>query len=470
MNLKKIFETLRDQIEYGIDNIRASKKYLVSLSLSLVAFLILLIVLFISNSDFSVKKEANILVDDISSRKYAQAYDYYKDLEKEFSASKMNKFNNVASNKLSALVATSGDKYVTGEMSKEQYSGLINTINALEDIQIDINQLLDISSRVEQMYIDENITYEKASSYMEVTTSLKGIYQDLDEYKNNIETIYQSREVYKQASKFQQIKKYKEAIDKYDKVVEEDKKYYNLAESRKKECTKLMYDYYISQAGNSSKKGEYEESLVYLTYLKPYYPNDEKIEKLEDEYKEKISVFTLTSDDILNLISKKSGVNREELSVISYQQTIDDKLYYYAEVVRDNKIFNEVLVEAKDKKIYSYKSEKVDYGCEYSDGYYKVDEQGNYVFAISSKDAATLVKDKLSDKHEKYNDLEMKYKSEITKYVNEDELNKLLKKNNNIYYYALVKKGWFSLTKEVYLVNMYDKTIYKCIDDKISKI
>ena len=47
MNLKKFFETLRDQIEYGIDNIRASKKYLVSLSLSLVAFLILLIVLFI---------------------------------------------------------------------------------------------------------------------------------------------------------------------------------------------------------------------------------------------------------------------------------------------------------------------------------------------------------------------------------------------------------------------------------------
>ena len=189
MNLKNFFETLRDQIEYGIDNIRASKKYLVSLSLSLVAFLILLIVLFISNSDFSVKKEASILVDDISSRKYAQAYDYYKDLEKEFSASKMNKFNNVASNKLSALVANSGDKYVTGEMSKEQYSGLINTINALEDIQIDVNQLLDISSRVEQMYIDENITYEKASSYMEVTTSLKGIYQDLDEYKNNIEKV-----------------------------------------------------------------------------------------------------------------------------------------------------------------------------------------------------------------------------------------------------------------------------------------
>lgn len=64
----------------------------------------------------------------------------------------------------------------------------------------------------------------------------------------------------------------------------------------------------------------------------------------------------------------------------------------------------------------------------------------------------------------------MKYKSEITKYVNEDELNKLLKKNNNIYYYALVKKGWFSLTKEVYLVNMYDKQYINVLMIKISKI
>ena len=113
-----------------------------------------------------------------------------------------------------------------------------------------------------------------------------------------------------------------------------------------------MYDYYISQSKNSSKKGNYEEALVYLTYLKPYYPNDEKIEELEDEYKEKISVYTLTSDDILNLISKRSKIDSSELSVISYQQTIGGTFYYYAEVVRDNKIYNEVLVEPKEKKIY----------------------------------------------------------------------------------------------------------------------
>lgn len=470
MNLKKIFDTIKEKIEYGIENIKLNKKYLVGLSLSFVTFLILLVVLFVSNGDFSVKKEVNILIDDISNRKYTQAYEYYKNIEKDFSASKMNKFNKAASSKLSSLVANSGDKYVIGEMSKEQYSGLINTINALEDIQIDVNQLLDISDRVKEMYEDENITYDKAVSYMEVTASLNGIYQDLDEYKNNIETIYNSRELYKEASKFQQIKKYKEAIENYEKVIKEDKKYYKLAESRKQECVNLMYDYYINQANRVSQKGEYEEALVYLTYLKPYYPNDEKIEKLEDEYKNKISVYTLTSDDILNLISKKSGINKEDLSVISYQQTIGKTLYYYAEIVKDNKVYNEVLVEAKDKKIYSYKSEKIDYDCEYSDGYYKVDEEGNYVFAIDSKEAATLVKDKLSDKKEDYNDMELKFKSDIVKYVNEDELNKLLKKNNNIYYYVLVKKGWFSFTKEVYLVNMYDKIIYKCSSDKISKI
>ncbi|WP_455543016.1 UbiD family decarboxylase [Intestinibacter sp.] len=470
MNLKNFFDTLKDQIKYGIDNIKENKKYLISLSLSFVAFLILLVVLFLSNGDFSVGKEVDILVDSISSRKYTEAYQYYENLEKKFSASKMNKFKKSASNKLSSLVVSSGDKYVSGEISKEQYSGLINTINALNDIEIDVNQLLDISSRVSEMYMDENINYEKASSYMEVTTSLKGVYQDLDEYRNNIETVYKSRKVYEEGSKFQQIKKYKEAIDKYDKVVKEDKKYYSLAESKKQECIKSMYDYYIAQANSSSKKGEYEEALVYLTYLKPYYPNDEKIEELEDKYKEKISVYTLTSDDILNLMSKRSKIDKDELSVISYQQTIGDKLYYYAEVVKDNKIFNEVLVEAKDKKIYSYKSEKVDYDCQYSDGYYKVDEEGNYVFAIKSKDAASIVRDKLSDKKEDFNDLEVKFKSDIAKYVDEGQLNKLIEKNNNIYYYVLVKKGWFSLTKEVYLVNMYDKTVYKCVDNKISKI
>ena len=439
MDLKNFFDTVKYQIEDKFDKIKDNKKYFVSLSLSFLAFLVLLIVIFFSRGDLNVGKEADMLVDSISNRRYTEAYDYYKNLEKEFSASKMNKFNKVASKKLSVLVVNSGDKFISGEISKEQYSGLINTVNALDEIDIDVDQLLDIADRVEQMYIDENINYEKASSYMEITTSLNGIYQELDEYENNIKTIYESRRVYEEGSKFQQIKKYKEAIDKYDKVIEEDKRYYNLAQDKKEACVDLMYDYYISQSNISSKEGKYEEALVYLTYLKPYYPNDEEIEQLEDEYKKKISVYTLSSEDIKNLISKKSEIDADLLSVISYQQTVGKTIYYYAEIVKDNKVINEVLVDAKTKKIYSYKSEKVDYDCNYSEGFYKIDEEGNYIFAISSKEAASIVKDKLSATKEDYNKFEMKSKSEVLKYINEAELNKLIDKNNNIYYYALVK-------------------------------
>ena len=82
MNLKKGFDTLKNQIEYLIDNIKDNKKYLVSLSLSLVAFLILLVVLFFSNGDFSVSKEVNTLVDSIYSRRYKEANQYYENLEK----------------------------------------------------------------------------------------------------------------------------------------------------------------------------------------------------------------------------------------------------------------------------------------------------------------------------------------------------------------------------------------------------
>ncbi len=469
MNFKKNFDTFKDKVDDIFQKIKDNKKYLIGLCMSFVAFLMLLVVIFFS-SNLNVKKEADILVDSISNRRYTEAYEYYENLQKEFSESKMDKLNKLASKKLTALVVNNGDKYISGEISKEQYIGLININNALDDISIDVNQLLDVVTRVEDMYIDENISYEKAYSYMEITMRLKDVYQSLDEYKNNIKTISESRNVYQEGSKLQQIKKYKEAVEKYDKVVEDDKKYFNLAKNKKEECIELMYDYYLSQAKSSASQGDYEEALIFLNYLKPYYKQDEKIEELENDYRKKVSIYVLSSDDILNLISKRSKIDSDLLSVISYQQTIDKEIYYYAEIVKDNKKINEVLIEAKNKKIYSYKSEKIDYKCDYSDGFYKVDENGKYVFAISSKEAATLVKEKLSNKKEDYNKLEMKSKQEILKYVNKTKLNELIDKNNDIYHYALVKKGWFSLKKEVYLVNIYDKTIYKCVDNKITKI
>lgn len=469
MDLKNIWGKVKKQFEEKTTKISANKKHLKGLSLSFLAFLILLVVIYFANGDFSVKNETDTLVNSISNRNYAQAHEYYEKLQKELSTSKMNKVNDVLSKKLATVVVNSGEKYIDGEITKEQYAGLISTINALEEISIKSDELVDISKRVRDIYINENITYEKAYTYMEITTSLNNIYQDLDEYKNDVDKIYKSRQVYKDASKKQQIKKYKEAIEGYSKVLEEDKKYYTLAKNKTDECIKAMYDYYISSAKSLAKEGEYEDALLYLTYLKPYYPGDDEIEALENEYREKVSIYNLSSSDILNLISKKSSIDADLLSVISYQKNINDQIYYYAEVSKDDKVINEVLIEPKTKKIYSYKSEKLDYECTYCDGYYKMNEQGKYIFAISKEDAAALVKEKLSKMKKEYKKFEMCSKSDIEKYVDKDELNQLIEKNNDIYYYALVKSGWFSLHKDVYLVNMYNKSVYGFENQKLTK-
>ena len=77
MDLKKFLDKLKDQLDtlrYQIedigDKIKSNKKYFVGLSLSFLAFLILLIVIFFSRGDLNVGKQADILVDSISNRKY----------------------------------------------------------------------------------------------------------------------------------------------------------------------------------------------------------------------------------------------------------------------------------------------------------------------------------------------------------------------------------------------------------------
>ena len=49
----------------------------------------------------------------------------------------MRRFNKKASKKLSSLLMNKADKYINGEITKEQYMGLINIVNALNTINVD---------------------------------------------------------------------------------------------------------------------------------------------------------------------------------------------------------------------------------------------------------------------------------------------------------------------------------------------
>lgn len=460
MKLRELLDKFADFIDYNRKNIT---RYL----LVILASISLIVVLFISSDEMSIGKEVNHLVNNIESRKYQNAYDYYEGLRSSFSGSKMKRFNKSASKKINSVIINNGDKYISSQISKEQYIGLINTVNALDEISVNLGNILEQAKRVDDMYLQENISYDLALSYMTITSSLNGISDELDDYKQNIKDLYESRSVYKEATNNQQIKKYHEAIDGYNKVSEKDKKYYKLAKIAKEECISVMYDYYIQKASEANEKGNYDEAIQYVGYIKPYYQDDEKIISLESKYQENLALYTMTSDDIMSLITKKMETSKEGLSINSYQQMISGGKFYYVELYKYNTLIDEILVDSKTKKIYSYKSGDKGYGSTYSDGYFKVIENGEFRFAFSEGECIFVLENKLKENKESFKSIDIVSEKNINKYVkNKKIIEDFVKSNKSAYYYSVVNKGFFK-KKELYLIDMYTKTIYKVENDKV---
>lgn len=461
MNFSQVFDKL-------IDFIDSNRKSIVTISMSILGFILLIIVFFVSSDELSVGKESNILLKNIEERQYSRALDYYEVCEKQFSDEKMNRLNKSLSKKINKLLLDSGDKYVTGQLTKEYYIGLINTVNALDNIEIDFKKIVVQADRINEMYKSEHIKYDEAISYINAASILNGIGDNLDIYKNEIQEIYQSRQVYEEALKEQKNNRFYEAIQLYDKILVEDKKYYDLGSKNKKKCIELMYNYYLELAQESNKKGNYEEALQYLQYIKSYYQEDENLIKLEKEYEENLAMYTLTSEDILNIIAKKSGKNKANLSINSFQQMVQEKKYYYVEVYEYDKLVDEVLVDAKERTIYSYKDSNKDYKVNYSDGYFRVKYDGEIEFAINEGKAQFILSNKLEEKSVKYKTITSTEKEKIYKYVsNKVDVDKILGKEANLYYYQLVNKGFFR-EKQIYLVNMYTQKVYLINKDSIT--
>lgn len=458
---------LKEKFDKWIDFIDSQKKAIITISLSILGFIVLIIMFLVSSEELSVSKESNILVKNIEQRKYSIALNNYENWEKEFSTSKMKRFNKSVSKKINKLLLDSGDNYINSQISKEQYIGLINTINAIDGIDVDLKKIIEQAKRVDEMYKEESIKYEIAISYINTASIINGMSNGLDIYKNSIEEINQSRKIYKSAVNDQAEKKYYEAIVSYDKVLQSDKKYYDLSNKNKKECIELMYNYYIEKSKEANKEGNYEEALEYIDYIKDYYEDDETILELEKEYQTNLEMYTLTTEDILNLIAKKSNKKKEYLSVNAFQQMIADKKYYYTEVYEHDILIDEVLINAKTKNIYSYKDSSKSYNTDYSDGYFRVKSDGSIQFAISEDKAKFILEQKLDKKKNKYKNILDISKDKIDKYINnKNNIEKELNNELDIYYYKVVNKGFFK-KKEVYAINMYTEKVYLINEDSI---
>lgn len=459
----------RDLFEKTVDFIDEKRKSIVAVSLSALGILVLIIVFFLSSNEFSVGNEANELLKIVEKRQYSIAVDYYASVDKKFSDSKMERFNKSISKKINKLLLNSGDKYLDGDISQESFIGLINTVKSLDKININVDDLITQANRVGEMYKEENITYNVAISYINTISILNGIGGNLDVYKQNVETIKESRDVYDSAVKDQKVYKYYDAIEKYNKVLKEDEKYYNLAQNAKKQCVEEMYDYYISKAEEANTSGDYEKALQYIDYLKEDYSDDEKVQSLEKKYKKNLSLYTLTSDDIINIISKKSGKEKANLSINSLPQMVKNDKYYYAEVYEYDKLINEVLISAKTKDLYSYKDGKKDYKVDYGEGYFRILEDGSYQFGITKDKAKFVLTNTLDEKENKYKKVDILDIEKADKYVkNKKSLEELFGKQKNIYYYAVVNKGLFR-GKEVYAINIYNEKIYSISEKGLSE-
>lgn len=445
-------------------------KVIVKTALVILGVILLSLTIFFSANSFSVSSESNKLVDYIEKRNYGEATSYYNKVKEEFSESKMDRFSKSLSKKINKILVNYGDRYIKGEIGKDYFISLINIINELDTVYIDASNIIDQAKRVNDLYLQEKISYKTAMGYIQAVSTLKISKNEIYVYAKKIDVIEDSRKVYNLGVKDQEKKMYKEAISNYDKVMSEDKKYYDLAQDKKEECIKDMYDYYIEKSNTENENGNYQQALEYIDYLKQYYLDDDYLNELSSKYEKNLKMYSMTNDEIVALISKKSGMDKADIRTNIFQQMVNGSKYYYVETFVNKDRVDEFLINPRNKKVYSYLDEKKTYNNNYSDGYWRATKDGSVEFTISKNTAISILEKKLKEHSEKYKYVTIEEKNNALKYIeNKEQLDKFIGKNNDIYYYAVVNRGFFK-SKEVYLINPYTKQIYKVSEDKISKI
>ena len=437
---------------------------------SAVKIVVVLVLIFAVWNHFRYYSEIGHMMDYIEARQYAIAIDYYSSLEKEFSESKMDSFNAKLSKKINKFLENTGNDFFNGSISKEQFTGFVNMVNSLDRITIKNEHLLDQCKKATDMYSNDDISYETAKSFVDSISALQGMEVGTEEYRQEIESIYDSRMLYERGREYQNKFQYEKAIENYEKVLERDKKYYKKAEDNKKECIEKMYDYYLQEAYSAAKVGNYELATEYVEYVKKYYPDDEKVEKVLKDYQKKLDEYTLGSEDIKNIYCKKTETEPEGITISPLPQMVNGEKYYYAEILKDGKRINEVLINAENKKLYLYKDGERSYKSKDGLNFFRLNTNGQIEFAISEKDATENLKTELEKNKRVYKKLETMEVDKADRYSKSDKkISELLDKKENTYFFFIGNKG-FLRGKDLYCVDMYSGIVYSFEDNKLVRI
>lgn len=453
-----------------VEFIDRNNKIIIKSSLTVLGIILLGIFIMFTADSFSVSSESNELVGYIEKRNYSEAISYYDKIKEEFSNTKMNRLSKSLSKKVNKILITYGDKYIKGEIGKDYFISLINIVNELDTVYIDTDSIINQAKRVNELYLQEKISYNTAIGYIQAVSTLKISKNEIYVYSKKIDVIEDSRKVYNEGLENQNKQMYKEAIENFDKVITDDKRYYELAQDKKEECIKEMYDYYIEKAKTENKNGNYQKALEHIDYLKQYYLDDESLGELSSEFEKNLKMYNMTNEEVTQLISKKSSIDVSDLKANIFQQMLNGSKYYYAETFVGKDKIDEFLINPRNKKVYSYLDEQKSYSNNYGDGHWRATSNGSVEFTISKSTAQSILEKKLNEIDEKFKHVTIEEKEKALKYVdNKDLVDKFIGKKNDIYYYAVVNRGFFK-SKEVYLINPYSKELYKVDESSIKKI
>ena len=333
-----------------IETIDKNNKIIIKICLIILGIILLGIFIIFGANSFSVSSESNKLIGYIENRNYSEAISYYNKVKEEFSENKMNRFSKNLSKKVNKILINYGDRYIKGEIGKDYFISLINIINELNTVYIDADNIIDQAKRVNDLYLQEKINYKTAIGYIQAVSTLKISKNEIYVYSKKIDVIEDSRKVYNIGVEYQNKKMYKEAIQNYDKVLSEDKKYYDLAQDKKEECIEDMYDYYIEKAKTENETGNYKEALENIEYLKQYYLNDDTLDELSAKFEKDLETYSMTNDEITALIAQKSGMDKNDIRADIFQQMIHGHKYYYAETLMnaDKEFMQKVIYEKKE--------------------------------------------------------------------------------------------------------------------------
>lgn len=453
-----------------IEFIDRNNKIIIKCALTVLGIIFISMFIMFTTDSFSVSSESNKLVGYIEKRNYSEAISYYDKIKAEFSDTKMNRLSKSLSKKVNKILITYGDKYIKGEIGKDYFISLINIVNELDTVYIDTDNIINQAKRVNDLYLQEKISYNTAIGYIQAVSTLKISKNEINVYAKKIDVIEDSRKIYNEGLENQSKKMYKEAIENFDKVIPDDKRYYELAQDKKEECIKEMYEYYIEKAKMENKNGNYNTALEHIDYLKQYYLDDEYLNELSSEFEKNLEMYNMTNEEVIQLISKKSGIEVVDLKANIFQQMLNGSKYYYADTFVGKDKIDEFLIDPRNKKVYSYLDEQKSYNNSYGDGHWRAKANGNVEFTISKSTAQSILEKKLNEINEKFKHVTIEEKEKALKYVdNKDALHKFIGKKNDIYYYCVVNRGFFK-AKEVYLINPYSKEIYKIDESSIKKI